>query len=117
MSTAQNQKIPKTKTTKAAQQKPSTDTSESSTASTLAGFLKEKSATSSQAKKFLTTAIYLHKTGMDRITTGDVTKALKDARHTKLTNASDCLNQQVKKGFCEKDGSSFYVTPEGESSI
>lgn len=107
----------KVSTPKTEPAKTSTATNTSNTASTLAGFLKEKSATTSQAKKFLATAVYLHKNGMDRISTRDVSKALKDARHTKLTNPSDCLNQQVKKGYCEKDGASFYVTPEGESSI
>ncbi len=85
--------------------------------STLAGFLKEKSAITNQAKKFLVAAVYLQNTGKERIATSDVTKALKDARQTKLTNPSDCLNKQVKKGYCEKDGNQFYVTPEGESSL
>lgn len=83
----------------------------------LSSFLKDKSATTSQAKKFLATAVYLHKKGQDRISTGEVNTALKDARQNKLGNTSDCLNQQVKKGFCVKDGKQFYVTQKGEESI
>lgn len=84
---------------------------------TLAGYLKEKSATTNQSKKFLATAVYLHKSGKNRLSTSDITNALKDARQAKLTNASQCLNSQVTKGFAEKDGSQFYVTPEGEASL
>jgi hypothetical protein len=81
--------------------------------STLATWLKDKSATGNQTKKFLATAAYLQANGTERVTTSEVTDSLKSNNQGKLTNASDCLNQNVGKGYCEKDGKSFYVTPEG----
>jgi|HubBroStandDraft_1064217.scaffolds.fasta_scaffold00085_14 hypothetical protein len=85
---------------------------------TLAHFLKEKSATSNQVKKFLATAVYLlDTTGKDRLTTGDVKAALKNANQTKLNNPSECLNQNVGKGYAEKDGGSFFVTDPGRTSL
>lgn len=80
----------------------------------LAVFLKDKNATTNQTKKFLSTAAYLQLNGNARLTTSDVTKALKDANQTKLTNPSDALAKNVGKGHCEKDGSkNFFVTSEG----
>ena len=85
---------------------------------TLAAFLKAKNATSNQVRKFLSTAVWLHdRDHKDRLTTGDVTKALSDNQQSRLGNASDCLNQNVGKGFCEKDGKGFYVTEEGRAEI
>jgi hypothetical protein len=85
---------------------------------TLAAFLKTKNATSNQVRKFLSTAIWLHdRDKKDRLTTGDVTKALADNQQSRLSNASDCLNQNVGKGLCEKDGKGFYVTEEGRAEI
>jgi hypothetical protein len=86
-------------------------------AKTLAVFLKEKNATRNQVKKCLATAIWLEAKGKQRMTTSDVTKALKDSNQTRLSNASDCLNQNVTKGYCEKDGKEFFVTDEGKSSL
>jgi hypothetical protein len=85
---------------------------------TLAAFLKEKNATSNQVKKFLATAVWLlESTGKDRITTAEVRTALKNANQTKLNNPADCLNQNVGKGHCEKDGGSFFVTEPGSTSL
>jgi hypothetical protein len=85
---------------------------------TLAAFLKVKNAASNQNRKFLSTAVWLHdRDKKDRLTTGDVTKALSDNQQSRLGNASDCLNQNVGKGFCEKDGKGFYVTGEGRAEI
>jgi hypothetical protein len=85
---------------------------------TLAAFLKMKNATSNQNRKFLSTAMWLHdRDKKDRLTTADVTKALSDNQQSRLGNASDCLNQNVGKGFCEKDGKGFYVTEEGRAEI
>lgn len=86
-------------------------------AKTLAVFLKEKNATRNQVKKCLATAIWLEAKGKQRMTTSDVTKALKDSNQARLGNASDCLNQNVSKGYCEKDGKEFFVTDEGKSSL
>ena|SRR5437867_1753872 len=82
----------------------------------LASFLKDRGATMNQVKKFLSTAIWLHAKGHKRLSTSDVSKALKDSNQTKLNNPSDCLNQNVKKGFCEKDGNQFFVTGDGQAS-
>jgi hypothetical protein len=85
---------------------------------TLAAFLKLKNATTNQTKKFLATAKWLHdRDKKDRLTTGDVTKALADNQQSRLGNASDCLNKNVAKGFSEKDGNGFYVTEEGRAEV
>jgi len=85
---------------------------------TLAEFLKNKNAQTNQVKKFLATAVFLHDTtGRDRITTSEVRTALKNAHQQKLTNPAGCLNKNVAKGFAEKDGSSFFVTDPGRTSL
>jgi hypothetical protein len=84
---------------------------------TLPAFLQEKNATTTQVKKFLATAVWLEAKGQNRLTTGDVTKALSDANQKRLGNPADCLGQNVSKGHCEKDGKQFYVTDEGKNSL
>ena len=84
---------------------------------TLPAFLTEKGAAKSQVKKFLATAVWLEAKGSKRIQTSEVTKALKDANQKRLGNASDCLNKNVSKGYCEKDGKQFFVTQDGKSSL
>ncbi len=84
---------------------------------TLPAFLQEKNATTKQVKKFLATAIWLEAKGMNRMSTSDVTKALNDAHQKRLGNPADCLNQNVTKGYCQKDGSQFFVTDEGKNSL
>lgn len=80
----------------------------------LAIFLKEKSPTPNQTKKFLATAAFLQVNGKSRMTTTDVASALKTANQGRLTNPSDALQKNVAKGHCEKDGSKdFFVTTEG----
>ena len=86
-------------------------------AKTLPTFLKEKNANTVQVKKFLVTAVWLESKGANRIKTSDVTKALRDSNQTKLKNAADCLNQNVSKGYCEKDGKEFFVTEDGKNSL
>ena len=85
----------------------------------LPNFLKEKNATTNQVKKFLATAVWLHDTtGKERVTTGEVSKALKNSSQNKLTNPSDALNQNVGKGLAEKDGDNgFFVTGPGRESL
>jgi len=84
---------------------------------TLASFLTRKTATTNQVKKFLATAEWLHIKGQKKLATNDVTKALSDSHQKKLTNPAQCLNSNVTKGHCEKDGSSFFVTPEGRTFL
>lgn len=80
---------------------------------TLSTWLKDKSATTVQTRKFLATAAYIQLGGKTRQNTSDVTAALRNAVQGKLNNASDCLNQNVNKGHCEKDKDGFFVTEEG----
>jgi hypothetical protein len=84
---------------------------------TLPAFLQEKNATRNQVKKFLATAVWLEAKGQNRLQTTDVAKALKDANQTRLGNPADCLNKNVTKGYCEKDGKQFFVTDDGKNSL
>lgn|GEM_PF-900381 len=83
----------------------------------LASFLREKNATTNQTKKFLATAAFLQQNGRQSMGTNDVTKTLEDGKQGKLTNPALCLINNVKKGYCEKKGKEFYVTPEGFTSL
>jgi len=84
---------------------------------TLVTFLKEKNATSNQVEKFLATAAWLEAKGQNRVSTKDVSAALKNASQKRLTNASDALAKNVSKGFCEKEGNQFFVTQEGKEHL
>jgi hypothetical protein len=85
---------------------------------TLANFLKEKGATTKQVRKFLATAVWLHdRNGKDRLSATEVVKALSDNSQKRLGNAPDCLNQNVAKGFCEKDNKEFFVTDDGRAEL
>ena len=98
-------------------QQPEMEQDNSIAQTTLATFLRDKGATRTQVNKFLATAIWLTAQGKNRLTTGDVTQALRDSNQTRLRNASECLNQNVTKGFCEKVGREFFVTQEGKASL
>jgi hypothetical protein len=50
---------------------------------------------------------------LDESRTSAVSKALSDNHQKRLGNAAECLNQNISKGFCEKQGGGFYITPEG----
>jgi hypothetical protein len=84
---------------------------------TLASWLKDKNATSNQNRKFLATAAFLQMGGKERVTTKEVTDALRINNQGKLGDPSENLNQNVGKGSCEKDGKSFYITPDGYKEI
>lgn len=84
---------------------------------TLPVFLNEKNATKNQVRKFLATAVWLESKGKQKLTTRDVSKALNDSKQTRIGNPADCLNQNVSKGHCEKDGKEFFVTDEGKNSL
>jgi len=83
----------------------------------LAMFLRDKGAATNQVKKFLATAVWLESKGKNRLTTADITRALKDSNQSRLGNPADCLNKNVAKGHCEKDGKEFFVTTEGAASL
>jgi len=77
-------------------------------------FLENHDAKNNQVKKFLATAVWLHTRDKKKLLMGkDVTKALSDAAIKKLKNASQCLKDNVKKGYCEKKDKGFFVTDEG----
>jgi hypothetical protein len=84
---------------------------------TLPNFLKSKNAAKNQPQKFLATAIWLHAKGSNRLSTGDVTKGLKESNQARLGNPSDCLAQNITKGYIERDGKQFFVTNEGKASL
>lgn len=81
---------------------------------TLAAFLGTNNRKKSQTRKFLATAVWL---GKERLSTRDVSDALSQNKQGKLTNAAQCLNDNVGQGYCEKDGGQFYVTEEGRTEI
>jgi len=83
---------------------------------TLPNFLRSKEARSG-FKKFLATAIWLHAKGNPKLSTTDINKALKDYSQSRLSNATDSLNTNVSKGYCEKDGRQFFVTDEGREFL
>ncbi|MCG7575140.1 hypothetical protein MHM39_16370 [Phaeobacter sp. CNT1-3] len=85
--------------------------------SSLASYLKTKNASSSQVKRFLSTAGWLAKKGNNALKTADVTKALRDNHQTRIGNPADTLNNNVSKGFCEKTSDGFFITPEGWAEL
>lgn len=83
----------------------------------LSTFLRNQGATSNQRLKFLATAAWLARNNENNLKTIEVTKALKESRQPSLSNAADCLNRNVRQGYCEKDGDHFFVTPQGFSEF
>ena len=79
----------------------------------LASFLKAKGGDTIQVQRFLATAGWLCLRGENVLTTKIVSKALQDNHQKKLSNPSDCLHQNISKGFCERDTQGFFITPEG----
>jgi hypothetical protein len=85
---------------------------------TLVRFLADRNAKTNQVRKFLATAVWLQDMkDQQRLQVRDVTSALKDANQTRLGNPSQCLKQNMGKGYCEKDGKQFYVTDEGRREL
>ena len=72
---------------------------------------------SKQVNRFLSTADWLRRRGNENLTTAAVTKALRDQKQKRLTNPSDCLNNNVSKGYCEKGGGGFFITPDGLTKL
>ena len=79
----------------------------------LASHIREKGGDSSQQKRFLATADWLRRRGSTDHKTAAVTKALQDNHQKRLSNPADCLNKNVARGFCEKEGDGFFITPDG----
>lgn len=80
---------------------------------TLASYIKEKGAETSQVDRFLVTADWLRRRGAEKLTTAAVSKALIDNHQKRLANPADCLNKNVSKGYFEKADGGFYLTPDG----
>ena len=81
--------------------------------SSLKKHLEERGASKNQNDRFLATADWLRRRGQKGLQTGDVTKALRENHQSRLGNASECLNQNISKGYCEKNGKEFFITQEG----
>jgi len=80
---------------------------------TLASYIREKGGDDNQVDRFLITADWLRRRGVPKLTTAEVSKALKNNHQKRLANAADCLNKNVSKGYCEKADGGFYITPDG----
>jgi len=80
-------------------------------------FLKKANVGKRQVDKFLATAEWLHRKGSETLKTADVSRALKVHHQSKLGNPADCLAKNASKGFCVKDGKSFYVTDDGRRHL
>jgi hypothetical protein len=88
------------------------------TDSPLSQFIADKKVSTNQVRKFLATAVFLaNSSGVSRLSTSMISKALKSDGIEKLQNASDCLNKNEKKGYCIKDGKEFIITENGYLSI
>ena len=84
----------------------------------LAAFLKTANADESQSRKFLATSVWLQDVEQkNRLITSDVTGALSKHKQGKLTNASNCLAENAKRGHCVREGKQFYVANEGRESL
>jgi hypothetical protein len=88
------------------------------TKGTLAAFLTSTNSKTNQTRRFLATALWLQNGGKTPLSTTEVSQALSDNHQNRLTNPSQCLADNVKQGFCEKQGKKeFYVTDEGGTEI
>ncbi|MDC1105155.1 hypothetical protein OAT16_00520 [Prolixibacteraceae bacterium] len=83
----------------------------------LVGYLDLHGALDNQVRRFLATATFLMSGGVETLTTTMVADLLDEAGLPKLSNASDCLNKNEKKGYCVKHGREFVISPEGVRSI
>ena len=83
----------------------------------LAKYLKAKGGDTVQNQRFLATAAWLCTRGEEELTTRAVAKALQDNQQKRLGNPSDCLNQNVGRGFCEKTANGFFITREGWDNL
>ena len=84
---------------------------------TLAAFLKKSNVGTNKTKKFLATAEWLHLKGRKQLKTTDVVEALSKNHQASVGNAAQCLNTNVKAGRCEKEGTEFFVTPDGRATL
>lgn len=97
--------------------KPAKKAKRTTAVGTLAEYLTAQKAGSNQVRRFLATAHWLKLTGTTTLTTAGVVKALKDKQQPKLSNASQSLNNNVKRGYAEKIPGGFFITPAGLTSL
>lgn len=88
-----------------------------STIGSLASYLKAKGGESKQVQRFLAAAGWLSRRGTTNLTTAAVSAALAENHQKRLGNPADCLNQNVSKGYCEKQKDGFFITPEGWKAL
>ena len=96
---------------------PQSDSAEAAFTQPLASYIREKGGDSNQQTRFLVTADWLRRRGNTDLKTSAVTAALRDSRQKKLGNPADCLNKHVSRGFCEKNGAGFFITPDGLKAL
>jgi hypothetical protein len=84
----------------------------------LAGYIKAKKGDKNQNSRFLATAHWLSGRNDSPLTAKAIAGALSHHNQKRLANPADALNQNVRKGYCEKrkDGS-FFITPEGLEAL
>jgi hypothetical protein len=84
----------------------------------LASHIKAKKGDKNQNNRFLATAQWLSGRSEDPLTAKSIAASLSDHNQKRLANPADALNQNVRKGYCEKrkDGS-FFITPEGLEAL
>lgn len=73
-----------------------------------------------QVRRFLCAAALIQVNQKGKLTTSKVNELLIEEKLSKLTNASDSLNQNIRKGFCDRPkpkGSEFFVTPKGLKEV
>ena len=85
-------------------------------AGTLAAFIRTKNVSGDQ-DKFLATSAWLHLKGTTRLTPSAVNKVMDENDQGKVTNPALVLKRLVKKGYCERSGTQFYVSEEGKKSL
>ena len=83
----------------------------------LASYIKAKGGESNQVQRFLATASWVKKRGTHKLTTSAVSRALSQNQQKRLTNPADSLNKNVSKGYCEKQGDGFFITPDGLKAL
>ena len=86
---------------------------ETATPEPLPAFMRKTGSETKQVRRFLATAAWLQRREISPLTSSLVAKSLRDSQQRRLGNPSDCLNQNVGKGYCEKTPDGFFVTEHG----
>jgi len=81
----------------------------------LSSYIKAVGGEAKQVRRFLATAAWLfERDNAAELTASTIAKTLSKNHQKGLANAADCLNQNVGKGYCEKNKEGgFFITPEG----